>query len=66
VRWMKVKGHQKSQGPHKTGNDRADELAVFAKKESGGLQRGGSASQVSARSRDLPRKSSGNIEQPDG
>ena len=32
VRWKKVKGHQKSAGPHKTGNDRADELAVLAKK----------------------------------
>jgi ribonuclease HI len=33
VRWKKVKGHQKSRGPHKRGNDRADELAVAAKKE---------------------------------
>jgi ribonuclease HI len=33
VRWRKVKGHQKTQGPHKSGNDRADELAVAAKKE---------------------------------
>ena len=32
VRWKKVKGHQKTRGPHKTGNDRADELAVAAKK----------------------------------
>jgi ribonuclease HI len=32
VRWRKVKGHQKTQGPHKSGNDRADELAVAAKK----------------------------------
>jgi ribonuclease HI len=33
VRWRKVKGHQQTQGPHKSGNDRADELAVAAKKE---------------------------------
>jgi ribonuclease HI len=33
VRWRKVKGHSKTQGPHKSGNDRADELAVAAKKE---------------------------------
>jgi ribonuclease HI len=33
VRWKKVKGHQKTQGPHKSGNDRADELAVAAKNE---------------------------------
>ncbi len=33
VRWKKVKGHSKSGGPHKSGNDRADELAVAAKKE---------------------------------
>jgi ribonuclease HI len=33
VRWRKVKGHSKTQGPHKIGNDRADELAVAAKKE---------------------------------
>ena len=33
VRWRKVKGHSKTRGPHKTGNDRADELAVAAKKE---------------------------------
>jgi ribonuclease HI len=32
VRWRKVKGHQMTQGPHKSGNDRADELAVAAKK----------------------------------
>ncbi len=36
VRWRKVKGHQKGGGPHKAGNDRADELAVAAKKEAGG------------------------------
>ena len=36
VRWKKVKGHSKSAGPHKTGNHRADELAVAAKKEAGG------------------------------
>jgi ribonuclease HI len=33
VRWRKVKGHQQTQGPHKSGNDRADELAVAAKNE---------------------------------
>ena len=33
VRWKKVKGHQKKAGPHKAGNDRADELAVAAKRE---------------------------------
>ncbi|HEX5914043.1 MAG TPA: ribonuclease H [Rubrobacter sp.] len=33
VRWRKVKGHQQTQGPHKAGNDRADELAVAAKNE---------------------------------
>jgi ribonuclease HI len=33
VRWRKVRGHSKTAGPHKSGNDRADELAVVAKKE---------------------------------
>ncbi len=33
VRWRKVKGHAKAGGPHKSGNDRADELAVAAKNE---------------------------------
>ena len=32
VRWRKVKGHSKRVGPHKSGNDRAEELAVAAKK----------------------------------
>jgi ribonuclease HI len=32
VRWRKVKGHSKRAGAHKSGNDRADELAVTAKK----------------------------------
>jgi len=32
VRWRKVKGHAKKAGMHKSGNDRADELAVRAKK----------------------------------
>jgi ribonuclease HI len=32
VRWRKVKGHAKRAGAHKSGNDRADELAVTAKK----------------------------------
>jgi hypothetical protein len=30
VRWRKVKGHQRTGGAHKAGNDRADELAVAA------------------------------------
>ena len=38
VRWKKVKGHQKGRGPHKAGNDRADELAVLAKQAAGALQ----------------------------
>ena len=33
VRWRKVKRHQKTVGAHKAGNDRADELAVAAKKQ---------------------------------
>ena len=33
VRWRKVRGHSKTGGSHKSGNDRADELAVAAKKE---------------------------------
>lgn len=33
VKWKKVKGHSKKAGPHKPGNDRADALAVAAKKE---------------------------------
>ncbi len=41
VQWRKVKGHQKSEGPHKSGNDRADELAVLAKKEADGERRSG-------------------------
>ncbi len=36
VRWRKVKGHSKTGGAHKSGNDRADELAVAAKKEAAG------------------------------
>jgi len=39
VRWRKVKGHSKSAGPHKTWNDRTDELAVAAKQEAGGERR---------------------------
>jgi ribonuclease HI len=31
--WERVKGHSKTAGPHKSGNDRADELAVAAKNE---------------------------------
>jgi ribonuclease HI len=41
VRWRKVKGHSKTQGPHKSGNDRADELAMAAKKEASGERRSG-------------------------
>src|ERR671917_2234000 len=41
VRWRKVKGHSKTGGPHKSGNDRADELAVAAKKEATGERRSG-------------------------
>jgi ribonuclease HI len=41
VLWKKVKGHQKASGTHKAGNDRADELAVAAKKEAGGGRRSG-------------------------
>jgi ribonuclease HI len=37
VRWRKVKGHSKIEGPHKSGNDRADELAVAAKPEATSL-----------------------------
>ena len=37
VRWKKVKGHQKGRGPHRVGNDRADELAVLAKQAAGAL-----------------------------
>jgi ribonuclease HI len=33
VQWKKVRGHCKTGGRHKSGNDRADELAVAAKKE---------------------------------
>jgi ribonuclease HI len=32
VLWRKVRGHSKTGGSHKNGNDRADELAVAAKK----------------------------------
>src|SRR5215216_5459714 len=41
VRWRKVKGHSKTQGAHKSGNDRADELAVAAKKEASGERTSG-------------------------
>lgn len=33
IYWKKVKGHQKGVGKYKNGNDRADELAVAAKKK---------------------------------
>ena len=41
VRWRKVKGHSRTGGAHKTGNDRADELAVAAKKVAAGERGGG-------------------------
>jgi ribonuclease HI len=41
VRWKKVKGHSKSGGAHKSGNDRADELAVAAKEEASGERTSG-------------------------
>jgi ribonuclease HI len=42
VGWRKVKGHSKTAAaPHKTGNDRADELAVAAKKKTEGDRRSG-------------------------
>ena len=57
VRWKKVKGHSKTAGPHKTGNDRADELAVAAKKKADGNRTAvGRLSPSSGRSRDLPGK----------
>lgn len=33
VRWRKANGYQKGGGPYKAGNDRADALAMLAKKE---------------------------------
>ena len=36
-----MKGHSKSGGAHKSGNDRADELAVTAKKEASGERTSG-------------------------
>src|ERR671917_2780890 len=42
VRWKKVRAHSKTGGGHKTGDDRADELAVGAKKEAGGDRSSGS------------------------
>jgi ribonuclease HI len=36
VRWRKVKGYSKRVGPHKSGNDWADELAVAVKKKAKG------------------------------
>jgi ribonuclease HI len=39
VRWRKVTGHSKTTGPHKTGNDWADALAVAARKEASGDRR---------------------------
>jgi ribonuclease HI len=37
VLWKKVKGHSRTAGAHKSGNDRADELAVSAKKQAENL-----------------------------
>ena len=45
VRWRKVKGHSKSAGAHKNGNDRADELAVTAKKRIDRRREGGNPAQ---------------------
>ena len=41
VRWKKVKGHSRTAGAHKSGNDRADELAVAAKRRVGDTPRTG-------------------------
>ena len=41
VRWRKVKGHSKTAGRHKTGNDWAEELAVAAKRKADSDQRSG-------------------------
>ena len=41
VRWRKVKGHSKTGGAHKYGNDRADALAVAAKKLADGAEPSG-------------------------
>jgi hypothetical protein len=48
VRWRKVKGHSKTGGAHKSGNDRADELAVTAKKEASGERTSGPRPATSA------------------
>jgi ribonuclease HI len=32
VKWRKVNGYSKTGGPHKSGNDRADEVVLAAKK----------------------------------
>jgi ribonuclease HI len=42
VRWRKVRGHSRRVGAHKIGNDRADELAVAAKKKVDGDRESGS------------------------
>jgi ribonuclease HI len=55
VRWRKVKGHSKTGGAHKTGNDRADELAVAAKKEAAGA-RGGLSRPAKRGPQNLPGK----------
>ena len=47
-----MKGHSKSGGAHKSGNDRADELAVAAKQEAGGERRSG----LTPRGIDFPRE----------
>ena len=43
-----MKGHSKTGGAHKSGNDRADELAVAAKKEASGERRSGRRPATSA------------------
>jgi ribonuclease HI len=52
VRWKKVKGHSKTVGPHKAGNDRADELAVSAKRGVGAQPTGSGDAPRSFFSRD--------------
>jgi ribonuclease HI len=60
VRWRKVRGHQKGGGAHKAGNDRADELAVAAKRRAVPVEVTGWAHPGSRRPRDLLGTSRGN------